>query len=177
MKTIIHLCGILGCLVLLLTSSCQDKQAKEELAKFRQAESLKAENMEVVKSFYKYLDELNFDSLSVLLDPDIKIFYGSGDPITWNDMMPFIKSVYASFPDYKHEIEDVIADDDKVVVRLAYAGTHTNQYMELNPTGIKFKYKGIQIFQIVNKKATNFWGVEDELGMMTQLGLELKPKK
>ena len=177
MKTIKHLCGILGCLILLMTTSCQDKQAKEELAKFSQAESLKAENMEVVKSFYKYLDESNFDSLSVLLDPDIKIFYESGDLVSWNDMMPFIKSVYASFPDYKHEIEDVIAADDKVVVRLAYTGTHTNKYMELNPTGIKFKYKGIQIFQFSNKKATNFWGVEDELGMMTQLGMELKPKK
>lgn len=55
MKAIKNLCGILGCLILLMTSSCQDKLAKEELAKFRQAESLKADNIMVVKSFYKYL--------------------------------------------------------------------------------------------------------------------------
>lgn len=177
MKAIKYLCGILGCLILLMIFSCQDKLAKEELAKFKQTESLKAGNIEVVKSFYKYLDQLNFDSLSVLLDPNIKIFYESGDPVSWNDMMSFIKSFYVSFPDYKHEIEDIIAADDKVVVRLAYVGTHNNKYMELNPTGIKFKYKGVQIFQFTNKKATNFWGVEDELGMMTQLGMELTPKK
>lgn len=37
-----------------------------------------------------------------------------------------------------------------------------------------FSYEGIQIFQFSNDKVTNFWAVEDELGLMTQLGLELK---
>jgi predicted ester cyclase len=47
--------------------------------------------------------------------------------------------------------------------------------MEMNPSGEKFKYKGIQIVQFANSKVTNFWAVEDELGLMTQLGLELRP--
>ena len=47
--------------------------------------------------------------------------------------------------------------------------------MEMNPRGEKFIYKGIQIFQFTNNKVTNFWIVEDELGLMTQLGLELSP--
>ena len=47
--------------------------------------------------------------------------------------------------------------------------------MGFKPTGLKLRYKGIQIFQFKNEKAINFWAVEDELGMMTQLGMELKP--
>ena len=46
--------------------------------------------------------------------------------------------------------------------------------MEMNPTGKRFSYKGIQIFQFSDDQVTNFWAVEDELGLMTQLGLELK---
>jgi len=156
-------------------NSCQDKQANEELAKFKQAELIKTTNIDLAKKFYIYLDELNFDSLRVICDPGLKIFYESGDPGSLNDMEPFIKSFYSSFPDYKHEIEDIYATDDKVIVRLAYSGTHTNDFMEIKATGLKFKYKGIQIFQFTNKKAVNFWIVEDELGMMTQLGMELKP--
>lgn len=49
--------------------------------------------------------------------------------------------------------------------------------MGIKPTGVKIKYKGIQIFEFTNKKIINYWGIEDELGMMTQLGMDLKPKK
>ena len=177
MKTTKYLTGIMACLILLIWSSCQDKQSQAELAKFKQAELIKAENIDLAKKFYKYLDQLNFDSLRVICDPGLKIFYESGEPVSLNDMEPFIKSFYGSFPDYKHEFEDIYASDDKVVFRIAYSGTHTNDYMNIKPTGLKFKYKGIQIFQFKNNKAINFWAVEDELGMMTQLGMELKPKK
>lgn len=67
--------------------------------------------------------------------------------------------------------------DDKVVIRLSYSGTYTNDYMGIKPTSVKIKYKGIQIFEFTNKKIINFCGIEDELGMMTQLAMELKPKK
>jgi predicted ester cyclase len=46
--------------------------------------------------------------------------------------------------------------------------------MEMKPTGKRFSYKGIQIFQFADDKVTHFWAVEDELGLMTQLGLQLK---
>ena len=47
--------------------------------------------------------------------------------------------------------------------------------MGMSPTGEKFRYKGIQVIQFADGKVINFWGVEDELALMTQLGLELKP--
>jgi len=177
MRTFKYFSGLLFCLVLLVALSCQDKQSQEELAKFKQAELLKATNIQLAQKFYKYLDELNFDTLRTICDPNIKVFYESGDPVSFVDMEPFIKMFYGAFPDYKHQIDDIYATDDKVIIRLTYTGTHTNDYMEIKPTGNKFKYKGIQIFQFANKKAINFWAVEDELGMMTQLGMELKPKK
>jgi predicted ester cyclase len=161
--------------LLLVLFSCQDKQTKDELAKFKQTEALKSANIELAKKFYKYLDAVQLDSLRAFCAPDAKIYYESGDPISFSDLEPLVKMFYTSFPDYKHEIEDIIAADDKVVFRISYSGTFTNQFMEMNPNGAKFRYKGIQIIQFANNKMTNLWAVEDELGMMTQLGLELKP--
>jgi predicted ester cyclase len=154
--------------------SCQDKQTNDELAKLKQAETLKAANIELAKKFYKHLDAVQLDSLRVLFAPDAKIYYESGAPISFSDIEPLIKTFYTSFPDYKHEFEDIIATDDKVVFRISYSGTFTNPFMEMNPNGKKFKYNGIQIFQFAHNKVTNFWAVEDELGMMTQLSLKLK---
>lgn len=150
---------------------------KDELTKFKQAETLKAANIELVKKFYAFLDAANIDSLRSICNTSAIIFYQSGEPVSLNDMEPFIKIFYTSFPDYKHTIDDMFAVDDKVVARITYTGTFKNKFMDINPTGIQFKYKGIQIFQFAENKVSNFWAVEDELGMMTQLGMELKPVK
>jgi predicted ester cyclase len=81
---------------------------------------------------------------------------------------------YTSFPDYNHGIESIIASDDKVVVQIKYMGTHSNKFMELDSTGNKFEYNGIGVFQLYENKISKLWVVEDELTMMTQLGLELR---
>jgi predicted ester cyclase len=169
MKKVSFLLPVVFCFMI----SCQDKQTIDELAKFKQVETLKATNIELAKKFYKYLDAVQLDSMKALCAPDMKLYYESGDPISFSDIEPLIKMFYTSFPDYKHEIEDIIAADDKVVCRISYSGTFTNPFMEMSPSGAKFRYKGIQIFQFANSKVTNFWAVEDELGLMTQLGLEL----
>src|SRR5665811_1790361 len=96
--------------------SCKDIQSQEELSKFKQAELLKATNIQLAHKFIKYLDELNFDTLRSICDPNIKVFYGSGDPVSFTDMEPFIKMFYSAFPDFKHQIDDIYATDDKVTV-------------------------------------------------------------
>jgi predicted ester cyclase len=156
-------------------SSCQDQQALEELASFKEAENLKAENTALTMKFYKLLDAVQLDSLEALFAPDVKVYYQSGDPASFSDMVPFIKMFYEAFPDYVHNIEDIIAADDKVVVRVSFEGTFTNAFMDLSPNGEKFKYKGVQIFQFTDGILQYMWVVEDELALMTQLGLELKP--
>jgi len=177
MRTFKYFSGPFFFVILTVALSCQDKKSQEELAKFKQAELLKATNIQLAQKFYKYLDEVNFDTLRTICDPNIKVFYESGDPVSFVDMEPFIKSFYDAFPDYKHQIDDIYATGDKVIIRLTFTGTHINDFLEIKSTGNKFKYKGIHIFQFANKKAINFWAVEDELGMMTQLGMELKQKK
>jgi predicted ester cyclase len=47
--------------------------------------------------------------------------------------------------------------------------------MGIPPTGIKLRYYQFAIFQIIDGKIKEGWRVTDSLGMMTQLGMELKP--
>jgi predicted ester cyclase len=152
-------------------------EKQERPAEVNKAETVKVSNIDLAKRFNEYLDEQNFDGLRAISDPDLKIYYESGYPASLNDLEPFIKSYYQSFPDYTHEIEDIFAADDKAVARIAFSGTHTNEFSGIKPTGIKFRYKGIQIYQFKDNKINNLWIVEDELGMMTQLGMELRPKE
>lgn len=161
--------------MLLLLSSCQDKQSIDELAKYKEAESIEATNIELAKKFYHHLDALEIDSIYAICIPGLAGHYGSGDPLPFSAMEPMIEMFYGAFPDYNHKIEAIFGADDKVVCRLLFSGTFTNSFMEMPPSGESFQYKGIQIFQFASGKITNFWAVEDELALMTQLGLELGP--
>ena len=159
----------------ILLLSCQDKQAKEDLLNYRQADAVEANNIEVVKEFYSLLDDINLESLEGLLAIEHEVYFQSvNEPFTLEDMKPLIDMYYTSFPDYNHSIESIIASDDKVVVQIKYMGTHSNKFMEFDSTGNKFEYNGIGVFQLYENKISKLWVVEDELTMMTQLGLELR---
>lgn len=159
----------------LLAISCQDKQATEELQKYQAIEILKAANIEVVQRFYKLLDEVNLDAAEALFTGDGEIYYQSMDkPAYFVDMKPLVEIYYTAFPNYKHSIESIFASGDMVVTRITYSGTHKDTFMEIPPTGNYFAYKGIFVFQLRENKIMKMWGVEDELTMMRQLGLELQ---
>lgn len=175
MKTSNPIFGIMLFGILVTMCSCQDQECREKLAGYEEAENLKARNTELAMEFYKHLDAMQIDSLKALCAPDIQIQYQSGDPASFSDMIPFIEMFYEAFPDYTHNIEGIIAADDKVVVRVSFEGTFQNAFMDLDPNGEKFTYKGVQIFQFTDSKLKTMWIVEDELAMMTQLGLELRP--
>jgi len=76
-----------------------------------------------------------------------------------------------AFPDIQIKIEDLIAEGDKVVGRITAQGTHQGELMGIPPTGKKVSMNEIHIIRFSNGKAVEHWGVEDNLGMMTQLGV------
>jgi steroid delta-isomerase-like uncharacterized protein len=74
-----------------------------------------------------------------------------------------------AFPDFHVTIEDLIADEHKVVVRLTARGTQRGSFMGIAATGKRATWTGIRIFRLVNGKIVEHWGVWDSWGMMQQL--------
>ena len=175
MKTIKHyLIVFTGCIFLVMIS-CQNTQEKEELQSYKDQEAKEAENIQLVRNFYRLLDEVKLDSLDEIYADAHQLFYQSAaKPAIADDMKPFVEMFYNAFPDYTHHIDNIFAAGDKVVALITYTGTHQNTFMELEPTGNNFEYKGIFVFELMDGKISKFWGVEDELTMMRQLGLELR---
>jgi C-1 hydroxylase len=75
-----------------------------------------------------------------------------------------------AFPDWHETIEDIIAEGDKVWVRLAYAGTHKGEFMGLSPTGKKIKSSAVDIYRIVDGKLVEYWNVTDNINIFKQVG-------
>lgn len=76
----------------------------------------------------------------------------------------------SAFPDDHHTIEDLIAEGDKVVVRLTHSGTHRGSFLGLPPTGKHISQTSIHIFRFADSKLVEAWANRDDLGLMQQLG-------
>ena len=76
----------------------------------------------------------------------------------------------SAFPDDHHTIEDLVAEGDKVVVRLTHSGTHQGSFLGLPPTGKHISQTSIHIFRFAEGKLVEAWANRDDLGLMQQLG-------
>jgi predicted ester cyclase len=74
------------------------------------------------------------------------------------------------FPDVRSTIEDLIAEGDKVVARWRARATHQGTYMRIPPTGKEVEFTGISVYRIEGGKIAESWTIEDELGLMRQIG-------
>jgi predicted ester cyclase len=79
-----------------------------------------------------------------------------------------------SFPDFRMEVEDVIAEGDKVVGYFKCSGTHRGEWRGRPPTGRRFEdVDEIYIFRVEEGKlAAATAVVEDNLTRLRQLGVE-----
>jgi SnoaL-like polyketide cyclase len=80
----------------------------------------------------------DFSLADELLAPEI-IFRGSfGDVTRGRDgFQNYMKKVQSSFPDFHNTVELLVAEDDAIVARLSYSGTHRGEFFGIPPTGKK----------------------------------------
>ena len=81
-----------------------------------------------------------------------------------------VQMLTAAFPDFQMTIEDLIAEGDKVVVRITASGTHQGAFMGMAPTGKRFTEAQMHLLRVVDGKVTEHWDVRDDLSMLQQLG-------
>lgn len=83
----------------------------------------------------------------------------------------FLGLFLSAFPDLHFNVEDVIADENKVVVRWSATGSHTGPLQNIPPTHKQISVAGVTIHRIVAEKVTEAWFFFDLAGLLQQLGL------
>jgi steroid delta-isomerase-like uncharacterized protein len=79
--------------------------------------------------------------------------------------------VHTSFPDYQIEVDDQIAEGDKVVTRFTAGGTHEGDFMGVGATGKRIQVRGIDIDRLEDGKIVEHWSEASMLGVAEQLGV------
>jgi predicted ester cyclase len=77
----------------------------------------------------------------------------------------------STFGGLRFEVEDEIAEGDKVVQLVVMSGRQTGPLMGREPTGKEFAVRHAYIWRIADDKIVDHWGCRDDLGLLGQLGL------
>ncbi|MGJ4931129.1 ester cyclase [Bradyrhizobium sp. HKCCYLS2038] len=75
-----------------------------------------------------------------------------------------------AFPDMKLDLLDLVAEEDKVLVRLVIHATHTGPFGPMAPTGKPIRVAVLDLFKIQDGVLVEHWAQLDNLGMLKQLG-------
>lgn len=130
------------------------------------------ENKAIVRRYQEIHNSNNLDALSEVVTEHLLT------PRIMSGMKPGLqgaKQVHATtligMPDWHTEINDLIAEGDKVAARITMAGTHTGNFWGIPATGKRVEFGGIYIVRIANGKIVEHWGEEDGLSLLQQLGV------
>ena len=165
-------------LLLCFVFGCQNKAEKAELEKFRGQAKVEEQNKEIVRRYWDgKWNERRPEILDELLTSDV-VNYGTSMKI--NNLEEY-KQVYGMFLSAFHDthftIEGIIAEGDKVMTRASMSGVQKGALEGIPPTGKTINISIFTVFRLVNGKIAEEWEIYDDLGMMQQLGMELKPKE
>jgi steroid delta-isomerase-like uncharacterized protein len=173
--SVLALSGLVLCLC--FSIACQDKAAMAELEKYKAQAKVEDQNIALVKRLLEEENKGNAEIVKELYAPNVKSYYPSGSktPASQNDDFEIAKAYYTAFPDINQTIEELVASGDKVTVRLMARGTHRGDFQGIPATGNQMEIGVIVIFHIKDGKIVEEREELDSLGIMTQLGMELKP--
>src|SRR3954447_20964217 len=82
-----------------------------------------------------------------------------------------MRSLLGTFSELRFDVQDEIAEGDRVVQLVTMSGRQTGPLRGRGPTGKEFAVKHVYIWRILDDKIIEHWGSRDDLGLLDQLGL------
>ena len=78
--------------------------------------------------------------------------------------------IFSAFTNIHVTIDDMVAEEDKIVVRVTANGIHTGEFMGTPATGKRISVMEIRIYRIAGGKIVEHWGLMDTASLMQQIG-------
>ena len=171
------LCILTFIVLLCFSFACQDKATMAELEKFRTQAAVEEQNKALLIRMWEAWNKGDFEVWKQMHADEYAYYSPSNStkPLSREETIEMGKEFFKSFPDATTSIEELIAAGDKVITRWILRGTHKGGFTGIAATGDRVENSGIMITRIENGKVVEDKEDYDSLGMMLQLGMELKP--
>lgn len=133
---------------------------------------MRGDPKQVVTEFYESWARGVID-FEALVGPDIVNHQPDVEPARGRDLFTAaVNGVMAAVPHSRWDVLDLLADGDRVAVRVIWSGTYRGarfRGFEISaPT--PFSVEHIHIYRVADGKLAEHWVVRDDLAMLVQLG-------
>ena len=121
----------------------------------------------VRRYFEEVADGRRLELADELFAPD----FGSPGPVVGPEVArAALRSMWAAFPDLTFSIDDLLAEGDRVVVKVTCAGTHRGPFLGVAPTGRPVRFAGVELAVVRDGLiAAQAWHVVDHHDILSQL--------
>jgi steroid delta-isomerase-like uncharacterized protein len=75
----------------------------------------------------------------------------------------------AAFPDWTEQVEDFVAEGDRIVSRFTSRGTHRGEFRGISPTGREVTIGEVAIYRIADGRIAEQWVFPDVGSLLEQL--------
>jgi steroid delta-isomerase-like uncharacterized protein len=124
----------------------------------------------VRRGFEEGMNRRNFKVFDQIISPKY-VNHNMPTPMPGPEGFKHAVGVFTSaFPDFHVTIEDIVSEEDRVVTRGYFSGTHKGAFMNVPPTGRTVKVQYIDMWRFEEGKAVENWVQMDMLGLMQQIG-------
>lgn len=131
-------------------------------------------NKELIRRFTEAINAADWEALADLVADDFKRHSAAtaGPPVTSRQaFIALQESFLVSFPDQRVDIQQLVAEGDRVAALATYSGTQTGPMGDFPPTGLAVETPFLAIFRIESGRIAELWVEWDNVLMLTQLGL------
>lgn len=129
-------------------------------------------NRQLIVRYYEEMwNHWRFELIPTLIANDI-VFRGSlGIDVSGHaGFRRYMETIRGAFPDFQNIIEELIVENDRIVARLTYRGTHSGTLLGVPATGQKVEYAGVAIFRIRESRIASGWVLGDTASLRKQIG-------
>lgn len=120
-----------------------------------------------------YAEIWNRGDLAVIpeiLAPDVAFRGSLGPELSGHaEFARYVREVTTALGDYRCEIEELVADGDRVVARMTLSGVHRDTLLGVPATGRRVSWAGAAFFTFDSGLVTDLWVLGDLHGLRDQL--------
>lgn len=134
---------------------------------------MSASNKAVIQAFIEeILNQQQLDRTNDLVKQD----FAELDPLPGQaqgreGLKAILQVLWSAFPDMHWNVLEMVGEDDKVVTRFTWTGTHRGTFLGISATGRSVEVKGVVIDRLEDGKMADSRILMDIMGLMQQLGV------
>ena len=128
------------------------------------------ENKAVVRRFFAALDDQEVEAVAALLTLRYRLHFDGNPEMNREAGIGFFGAFLAAFPDIRHQVQDQIAEGDRVATRIVVRGTHQAELMGIPATGNEMTISATNVVRVDRGQIAEHWVNSDGIGMLVQLG-------